>query len=142
MGATQVSPGVVIFTAQPDVLAGFYAAVLAPSTIETVGDDVLVRAVVEAYLHHASLASERHGQVRSDAAVKPQFTVDDLERARTAVVASGGMLTNRSFTWNAVAHLDVVDPDGNVVQLRCHEEGSAGAPTRGVVHRELPHGSG
>jgi len=128
MGSTQMSHGIVIFTTQPEALGAFYAAVLAPATIESVDDDVLVRGGVEVYLHHTSLGSEPHLRERSDAAVKPQFTVDDMDRATTAVAASGGILTDRSFTWNEVLHVDVVDPDGNVVQLRCHV-GSVDTPT-------------
>jgi hypothetical protein len=133
MGTVQMSPGIVIFTARPDVLGAFSAAVLAPATIESVDNDVLVRGGVEVYLHRAALDTEAHPHVRSDAAMKPQFTVDDMERAKSAVVASGGILTDRAFTWNDVVHVDVVDPDGNVVQLRCHV-GSSDTPTAGVDH--------
>jgi hypothetical protein len=99
-------------------MAAFYAAVLDPATTESFDGDVLVSGAIEVYLHAAVPLDEEHAHVRSEVAVKPQLAVNDIERAQVVVQSMGGALTDRSFTWNGVVHVDVVDPDGNVLQLR------------------------
>ncbi|MEQ1564990.1 MAG: VOC family protein [Myxococcota bacterium] len=53
---------------------------------------------------------------REDAAIKLCFTVTDLEAARAAVVARGG-LAREPWTWEGVTYCECCDPEGNVLQL-------------------------
>jgi len=56
---------------------------------------------------------------RVEAAFKPSFEVDSLEDALVTVIALGGEGTGRRFSDAHHEYLDVVDCEGNVIQLRC-----------------------
>jgi predicted enzyme related to lactoylglutathione lyase len=115
----------VIFT--PDVarLVRFYQQVLGlrPSA-EASGDVRLVSADVEVLVHTVSRQRARAThessppEPRDDVALKPVFDVASLHDALTATSAAGGVVTNRAFTLDGLARHDVLDPDGNVLQLR------------------------
>jgi predicted enzyme related to lactoylglutathione lyase len=67
---------------------------------------------------------------RDDAALKPVFEVRSLSSALQDVAANGGVVTNRTFRFDGVTRHDVLDPDGNVIQLRC--------PTKEQVRQSTP----
>lgn len=58
--------------------------------------------------------------VREETPVKLSFAVADFEAARHAADAGGGHLkpAEAAWAWRGCLHLDGVDPEGNVFQLR------------------------
>ena len=58
---------------------------------------------------------------REASAIKPVFDVESLEPALEAVVVKGGVDTGRAFSNDDSILHDVVDPDGNVIQLRVRD---------------------
>ncbi|HEY3843605.1 MAG TPA: hypothetical protein VGL48_10180 [Acidimicrobiales bacterium] len=50
--------------------------------------------------------------------MKPVFEVRSLPEALQLVEAYGGVATSRTFRVEGITRHDVVDPDGNVIQLR------------------------
>lgn len=54
--------------------------------------------------------------VREDSWVKPCFHVDDIDAARTALVARG-VTVRDVHRFESVAFCDAIDPEGNVFQL-------------------------
>jgi predicted enzyme related to lactoylglutathione lyase len=50
--------------------------------------------------------------------MKPVFDVKSLSKAEEQVALRGGVVTKVTFTLNGVTRRDVVDPEGNVIQLR------------------------
>lgn len=55
-------------------------------------------------------------QRRSDAAAKLRFAVSDLDPARQRAQSAGALLDD-PFDWAGHRYADIVDPEGNVVQL-------------------------
>jgi predicted enzyme related to lactoylglutathione lyase len=114
----------VIFAAQPQRLATFYAEVLEASVTSSSEQLFDVRGA------HAQLTilkmSDEYGEAgetsapREDVALKPVFTVSDIALALKAVRENDGVVTERSFHYEGLEHCDVVDPEGNVVQLQSH----------------------
>ena len=112
----------------PDVprLARFYEAVLAAEEVDPSGSDIRLRTRSDEVLIHslpkkAAARMVRHVPPvpREDSPLKPVFTVESLPLALQHVEAHGGMVTSRTFQLDGLTRHDVVDPDGNVVQLRC-----------------------
>jgi len=107
-------------------MSAFYAAVLADTNRED-GDGFCVLADDEddaaitlvqmrpEYLEGAAAASVEI--VRESTPVKPCLLVADLDAAAEAVDTSGGQTRGPAWSWRGTSRLDVVDPEGNVVQL-------------------------
>jgi predicted enzyme related to lactoylglutathione lyase len=57
---------------------------------------------------------------RSDTPIKLAFEVKSLEDLRPTVIAAGGQIDPPQSAWEfrGDRHLDCIDPEGNVVQLR------------------------
>lgn len=55
---------------------------------------------------------------RSDCAFKPSFAVKSIEEAVTRARNLGGTETGRNLEFAGSAYCDIVDPEGNVIQLR------------------------
>jgi predicted enzyme related to lactoylglutathione lyase len=57
---------------------------------------------------------------RKAAAIKLAFEVESLEGLRPAILAAGGQMDTPECAWEFrdQRHLDCLDPEGNVVQLR------------------------
>jgi predicted enzyme related to lactoylglutathione lyase len=116
----------VIFSIDVDRLATFYASLLGARRIGERSGDVRLRTERDEVLVHsvpAAIAERIEVSVppepREGAAIKPVFEVASLDVALERVRGGGGVVTNRSFVLEGVARHDVMDPDGNVVQLRC-----------------------
>ncbi len=116
---------VVIFTKDVPRLASFYARVLAPTSTDSDAgdtrvfspyDEVVVHSIPKAIADTIVLSTPPTPQ--EDVAIKPVFIVDDIDDALEAVVPGGGLVTTRSFVLDGIARHDIVDPDGNIVQLR------------------------
>jgi predicted enzyme related to lactoylglutathione lyase len=118
----------VIFAVNVKALASFYEAVLGLSPSPMPGDskkdirlggddsELLIHSIPE---HIAkSIVIESPPIAIEDAAMKPVFDVKSIDEALNQVPLLGGIVTERSFTLDGLTRHDVVDPEGNVVQLR------------------------
>lgn len=107
-------------------LAGFYETVLeAERLVESSGDirvinereEVLIHSIPEAFAKGIKITSPP--TPRESSPLKPVFDVVSLERALGDVEANGGIVTDRGFSSDGLMRHDVLDPDGNILQLRC-----------------------
>jgi len=115
----------VIFTIDVGRLSAFYEAVLGARPVAEPSGDIRLSSDREEVLVHSIPATIAEGIVienppapRENAALKPVFDVGSLEAALDAVRATGGVVTARRFSLDGLTRHDVVDPDGNVIQLR------------------------
>jgi predicted enzyme related to lactoylglutathione lyase len=115
----------VIFSVDVRRLGTFYERVLGlePSVEES--GDIRLRGEQEELLIHSipkrvanDIGLRVPPEPREACALKPVFNVDSLEDSLDAVKVNGGGLTRRSFTVDGLTRHDVVDPDGNIIQLR------------------------
>jgi predicted enzyme related to lactoylglutathione lyase len=118
----------VIFSVNVKALAGFYEAVLGLSPSPMPGDskkDIRLGGDDSELLIHSipdqiakSIVIESPPVAIEDAAMKPVFDVKSIDEALKQVSQLGGIVTGRTFTLNGLTRHDIVDPEGNVVQLR------------------------
>lgn len=118
----------VIFAVNVKALAGFYQAVLGLSPSPMPGDskkdirlggddsELLIHSIPEQIAK--SIVIESPPVAIEDAAMKPVFDVKSIDEALKQVSQLGGIVTKRTFTLNGLTRHDIVDPEGNVVQLR------------------------
>lgn len=115
-----------VFSVNVPRLAIFYETVLgAKAFMESSGDirlcneqdEVLIHSVPEEVANALTISSPP--APRENAALKPVFDVASLEQALRGVRATGGVVTDRGFSLHGSTRHDVLDPDGNVLQLRC-----------------------
>jgi predicted enzyme related to lactoylglutathione lyase len=68
----------------------------------------------------ADVAVSHPPRRRAESPVKLAFDVDDLDQAGSRVLTAGGWLEPADTVWEyrGRRHLDCLDPEGNVVQLR------------------------
>jgi predicted enzyme related to lactoylglutathione lyase len=106
-------------------LVAFYEAVIgAQPSPEASGDvrllngsdEVLVQSIPTAIAEQIGMSDA--APVRDDSPLKSVFDVASIEVALEAVLATGGATTGRAFSFEGFTRHDVVDPDGNVIQLR------------------------
>ncbi len=114
-----------VFSVDVPRLAAFYQAVLhARPTHEPSGDIRLFTEREEVLIHSIPTKIARTidlhtpPEPRDGAAIKPVFEVSALDDALDAVRTGGGVVTGRTFTIDGLTRQDVLDPDGNVIQLR------------------------
>jgi predicted enzyme related to lactoylglutathione lyase len=121
----------VIFS--PDVrrLATFYERVLGAQPVAESGGDIRLVNDLDEILVHSIPEEVASGMVvtsppvpRQNSPLKPVFEVGSLPSALQLVEAHGGVVTTRTFRIDDVTRHDVVDPDGNVIQLRSRFGGS------------------
>jgi predicted enzyme related to lactoylglutathione lyase len=115
----------VVFSVDVHRLAAFYEAVLgiepnheSSGDIRLLGDreEVLVHSVPAKYAKTIEVRTPP--EPREGSAIKPVFEVESLEAALEQVHPKGGVVTGRTFSIDGLRRHDVVDPDGNVIQLR------------------------
>jgi predicted enzyme related to lactoylglutathione lyase len=123
----------VIFSQDVPRLARFYEHVLgATAATEKSGDIRLVTDLDEVLVHSiskkisANISVQTPPVPRDGSALKPVFEVQSLSSALKRVETNGGVVTNRTFRYNGITRHDILDPDGNVIQLR----DSSAEPTR------------
>jgi predicted enzyme related to lactoylglutathione lyase len=116
----------VIFSVDVPRLAGFYQAVLGVMPTNEGSDDIRLRNDREEVLVHSvpakvakTISIQTPPEARDSSPIKPVFDVDSLEAALEAVELNGGVATGRTFSLDGLTRHDVLDPDGNVIQLRC-----------------------
>jgi predicted enzyme related to lactoylglutathione lyase len=118
----------VIFAVNVKTLASFYEAVLglspAPQPGDTKKDVRLGGKGLELLIHSIPPRISKTIVIKSPpvprdiAAMKPVFDVKSLSKAEEQVTLRGGVVTKVTFTLNGLTRRDVVDPEGNVIQLR------------------------
>jgi predicted enzyme related to lactoylglutathione lyase len=118
----------VIFAVNVKTLASFYEAVLglspAPQSGDTKKDIRLGGKGLEILIHSIPPRISKTIVIKSPpvprdiAAMKPVFDVKSLSKAEEQVTLRGGVVTKVTFTLNGLTRRDVVDPEGNVIQLR------------------------
>jgi len=116
----------VVFSTDVGRLAAFYEVVFGGRpNVEPAGDIRIVSDREEVLIHSIpkSIADRIEISIppapRDNSPLKPVFDVSSLAVALEAVQATGGVVTNRSFTNEGITRHDVLDSDGNVIQLRC-----------------------
>ena len=118
---------VVVYAKDVERLASFYQSALALAIAEQArtfvvlhgqGFEVAIVAMPEA----AAAAIERRSPPvpLEDTPIKASFLLPSIEARRGAVTGAGGTLMppEAAWTWRGQVHLDGVDPEGNVFQLR------------------------
>ncbi|MEN9962078.1 MAG: hypothetical protein RIS66_491 [Actinomycetota bacterium] len=56
-------------------------------------------------------------QAQTEVAIKPVFLVEDLDAARERLAGTFATAAAEAFTHGHSIYLDVIDPEGNVIQL-------------------------
>ena len=115
----------VIFSVDVRRLAAFYEAVLGVTPTDDGSDDIRLRNDRQEVLVHSVPASvtdtisiQSPPEARERSPIKPVFDVDSLRAALEAVERNGGVVTGRTFSIDGLTRHDVLDPDGNIIQLR------------------------
>lgn len=67
--------------------------------------------------HRASVPLKSQLPAQSEVAIKPVFTVADLDATRARLIATLASAPAESFDYGHSTYLDVVDPEGNIFQL-------------------------
>ncbi len=127
-GAGSYSSGMsalVVFSVDVPRLAAFYQAVLeVEPKFEPSGDIRLLGEREEVLIHSVPAKVAKTIEVktppepRKGSAFKPAFDVGSLESALEKVTEAGGVVTAMTFSIDGLTRHDVLDPDGNVIQLR------------------------
>ena len=117
-----------IFAVNVKAIADFYQSVAGFSADPRPGDskkDIRLGKGVEELLIHSipariakTIVLESPPVAREESAMKPIFDVDSLSSALEQVTPRGGLVTERTFTLDGLTRHDIVDPEGNIVQLR------------------------
>jgi predicted enzyme related to lactoylglutathione lyase len=118
----------VIFAVNVKALASFYEAVLGITPTPKLGDnkkDIRLGGKGMELLIHSippriakTIVIKSPPVPRDIAAMKPVFDVKSLSKAEEQVTLRGGVLTQVTFTLDGLTRRDVLDPEGNVIQLR------------------------
>ncbi len=115
----------VIFSVDVRRLADFYQAVLGLTPTNDDSDDIRLRNDREEVLVHSvsarvakAITIHSPPKARDSSPIKPVFDVESLHAALEAVELNGGVATGRTFSLDGLTRHDVLDPDGNVIQLR------------------------
>jgi predicted enzyme related to lactoylglutathione lyase len=116
----------VIFSVDTRRLADFYEAVLGVAPTGDGSDDIRLRNDREEVLVHSvpagvaeTIAVQSLPKARDSSPIKLVFDVDSLRAALEAVGRNGGVDNGRTFSVDGLTRHDVLDPFGNVIQLRC-----------------------
>jgi predicted enzyme related to lactoylglutathione lyase len=125
--SSAVNGGAVLYVKHLDRMRRFYSECFALRTVETteaycvLESDawtltlVVVPEEIAARIHLADPA-----QARDDVPVKLAFAVPSIDDLRVALTELGGQIDPDVDPWDlrGLRHCDVIDPEGNVVQLR------------------------
>ena len=118
----------VIFAVNVKNVANFYESILGLSRSAKPGDskqdirlcsdqdEILIHSIPTHIAKTISLTSPP--VPREEMAMKPVFEVGSLSNALAQVPLLGGVVTDRTFTSDGVTRHDIIDPEGNVIQIR------------------------
>ena len=125
-GYSLVMSSLVVFSINVRRLAVFYETVLGAEPIdESSGDIRIINERDEVLIHSIPKKIGKDIKItsppapRENSPLKPVFDVLSLEHALGSVEATGGVVTSRGFSLDGLTRRDVLDPDGNIIQLRC-----------------------
>ena len=128
----------VIFSKNVSRMAAFYEAILdAKPRVEPSGDVRLISERDEVLIHSIPKKIARTVEIstppeaRDGFPLKPIFDVGALGAVLDVVPTAGGVVTTFQFTADGLTRHDVLDPDGNVIQLRGRVSSSPGAGSQG-----------
>lgn len=127
LGSYSLAMGsLVVFSIDVRRLADFYEAVLGTRPIDEPSGDIRLLNDREEVLIHSipariakTIEIRVPPEARDGSAIKPVFDVGSLQAALHEVREKGGVVTDRSFSLDGLIRHDVLDTDGNVIQLRC-----------------------
>ena len=118
----------VIFAVNVKVVASFYEAVLGlsptPRPSDNKKDIRLGGKGLELLIHSIppriakTIVIKSPPAPRDIAAMKPVFDVKSLSKVEEQVTLRGGVVTKVTFTLDGLTRRDVLDLEGNVIQLR------------------------
>jgi hypothetical protein len=115
----------VVYSVEVGPLAAYYEAVLGVTPtpdpwggIQLQGDagQILVHPIPPEIAKTIEIRTPP--EPREESAIKPVFDVASIELALVAVTANGGVDLRRTFSIEGLTFHDVLDPEGNVIQLR------------------------
>lgn len=118
---------VTVYAADIQRLAGFYAGVLGMVVEDSAdghvllsgpGHELVIVRVPPEVVDQIGVLGVEHP--REDTPIKMCFSVADIDSLRAVIGQLGGRLgpPDRVWSWRGHRHLDGVDPEGNVFQLR------------------------
>ena len=119
----------VIFAKDVNRLSRFYQEVLHLMVSEDEKSHQLLQGQnVELVIHAIpesvakSIDIQEPPSLRGFAAIKPAFYVDDLKVTTETVEGNGGLMNPLEDAWEirGTRVLDGCDPEGNVIQFKCH----------------------
>lgn len=115
---------IVLWVSDMDAQATFYSRLLGVeqgmreprfAELSNETNTVLLHELPEEYRASVPLAVQLNAQ--QEVAIKPVFVVTDLAAARKSINGTLGTIQGNEKTYGASTYLDVVDPEGNVIQL-------------------------
>lgn len=120
-----VRAGAVIFAKDAALLAEFYRDVLAAEvlhqdpahvTLQSADAQLVIHAIPAHIASTFTIASPP--EPREEAAIKLLLTVASIDAACGVVEARGGAIHGQSWRGEGFTACDIMDPEGNIVQLR------------------------
>ncbi len=115
---------IVLWVSDLDEANHFYSALFGVKAAEANGDFHVVKSDVnEVFLHLLPIqfrelpSGSGSVVVREEAAIKPIFSVVNIEEARNRVKNLGAIFPSDISEYEGIQYLDCVDPEGNVIQL-------------------------
>jgi catechol 2,3-dioxygenase-like lactoylglutathione lyase family enzyme len=115
---------IVLWVSDMDAQAAFYSRLLGleqvirePGFAELASETngVLLHELPEEYRATVPLTAQLTAQ--QEVAIKPVFVVKDISAARKSIDGTLGTVQGSEKTYGASTYLDVVDPEGNIIQL-------------------------
>ena len=115
---------IVLWVSDMDAQTAFYSALLglevgahSEGFVELTSEDnaVLLHELPDEYRAAVPLAAQLPAQTQ--VAIKPVLRVDDLEAARELIQGTLATISEQAVTYGSSMYLDLVDPEGNVIQI-------------------------
>ena len=79
-------------------------------------NSIIFHQITSEYLAEDSVGKQ--SQVRSDAAIKPIFTVPSISLALARIACEPSKLMGESFSYGIYLCQNLIDPEGNVIQIQ------------------------
>lgn len=122
----QANSGVLIYALNLDRMAQFYQAVLKAQVLHVDAEHQVLQSLDTQLIIHAipteyrPLATEQSQPAtpRSEQAIKPFFTVQNLAVALEIVLQNGGQVLGMPYNAPNLKVQNVADPEGNIIHLR------------------------